>query len=383
MHQSQFGTSGFIGGRSGGGARRESFRLLGGEPATKDIFDGIDFIADALQVVRLSKISLSPVETIKRCAFLPPTLFQTALMCIPRRRSCPRSFIVRSRAEAVGLRISQFGTSGFIGRKERRRGVRRESNFGFAGRRTGDKRYFRWYRPYLEHASARAAAEIAALTGKLVDGFTDSNPLASMPLLLEIHSKLNALQLDPLIREKRQSLDLIIQHCLGLVVETTIPDAEVVPGEKLRLRHSDQVSSNYPVRWLGAINPNLSGSIGNAIALRQGEPSFLEESRLLPSDTLSQPYWLRHEPTAGMFVVDNPSDIGLPENRPVFPLDYVFSVGEQSISIPTEPVQLIFASVSDSPLSRISFLTDLSRGGKRCGLLVVCLHRLRRLEGLR
>ncbi len=156
MHQSQFGSSGFVGGRGGGGgARRESFRLLGGDPATKDPFDGID------------------------------------------------------------LTWARVGKGG---------------------------------------------EEIAALASKLVDGYNDSSPEASLPLLLEIHSKLNALPKDPLTTDKRKSLDLIIQHCLGLVVETLIPDAEVVPGEKLRLRHSAVVSSNYPVRWLGVHYPMTSGA---------------------------------------------------------------------------------------------------------------------------
>jgi LmbE family N-acetylglucosaminyl deacetylase len=233
MHQSQFGTSGFIGGREG--ARRETFRLLGGDPATKDPFDGIDLT---------------------------------------------------------------------------------------------------WARV------GRGGDEIAALAAKLVDEFTASHPEANLPLLLEIRSKLNALPSDPLVSEKRKSLDLIIQHCLGLVIETSIPEAEVVPGEKLRLRHSAQISSNFPVRWLAVHYPAIGGSIGNPVALRRGEQVVKEDAPILPSSTpLSQPYWLRKEPTAGMFVVDDPNDIGLPENPPAFPVVYEFSIGDQIINLPTEPVQ--------------------------------------------
>ena len=233
MHQSQFGTSGFIGGR--GGSRRETFRLLGGEPATKDIFEGVDLT---------------------------------------------------------------------------------------------------WARV------GRGGDDIAAMAAKLIEGFADSNPEASLPLLLEIRGKLNALQSDPLVREKRKSLDLIIQHCLGLVVETSIPDAEVVPGEKLRLQHSVKLSSNYPVRWLGTHYPATGGGIGHPVSLSRNEPQIREDAPTLPSDTpLSQPYWLRKEPTAGMFLVDDPRDIGLPENPPAFPVVYEFSVGGQIINVSTEPVQ--------------------------------------------
>jgi LmbE family N-acetylglucosaminyl deacetylase len=165
MHQSQFGTSGFIGGR-GGATRREAFRLLAGEPATKDIFEGVDL---------------------------------------------------------TWARVGKGGD------------------------------------------------EIAALVSKLINEFADSNKEASLPLLLEIHRKLSALPSQPLVAEKRKSLDLVIQHCLGLVVETTIPNAEIVPGERLQLKHTAQLSSKYPVRWLGVHNPELSGAVGTAsVALRQG-----------------------------------------------------------------------------------------------------------------
>ncbi|HLK15905.1 MAG TPA: PIG-L family deacetylase [Fimbriimonadaceae bacterium] len=237
MHQSQFGKSGFVGGRGGGGVRREAFRLLGGEPATKDPFDGID---------------------------------------------------------TTWARVAHGG------------------------------------------------AEIAALAARLVNEFKDASPEASVPLLLELHGRLDALPPDPLVQEKRQSLDILIQHCLGLVVETTIPDAEVVPGEKLRLRHSVQVSSSYPVRWLGVHYAGVAG--GAVVALKRGEEVVREDSPKLASNTpLSQPYWLRHEPTAGMFVVDFSPYIGLPENPPAFPLVYSFSVGGQTISIPTEPIAPSFA----------------------------------------
>jgi len=256
MHQSQFGTSGFIGGRGGAGVRREAFRLLGGEPATKDIFEGIDLT---------------------------------------------------------------------------------------------------WARV------GRGGDEIVALTAKLVNEFTNSNPEASLELLLKIRSKLNALQSNPLVREKRISLDLIIQHCLGLVVETTIPDAEVVPGEKLRFRHSVKLSSDYPVRSYAPYYPALSGVVDNPVVLRRDEPLIREDARTISSNTpLSQPYWLRKEPTAGMFLVDNPRDIGLPENPPVFPVVYDFAVDDQIISVTTEPVQRLAEGTGVKATRRMEVIAPVS-----------------------
>ena len=61
------------------------------------------------------------------------------------------------------------------------------------------------------------------------------NPSASVPALLKLRSQLAALPTtDPVVIEKRAQLDRILQACLGLEVETVIPQAEVVPGESLK-----------------------------------------------------------------------------------------------------------------------------------------------------
>ena len=59
------------------------------------------------------------------------------------------------------------------------------------------------------------------------------DPAASVPALLAIRKRLASLPADPVVAEKRRQLDRAIQGCLGLVVETTVPQAEVVPGEVL------------------------------------------------------------------------------------------------------------------------------------------------------
>ncbi len=254
MHQSQFGTSGFIGGR--GGSRREAFRLLGGDPATKDIFEGVE------------------------------------------------------------LTWARVGTGG---------------------------------------------EEIATLAAKLVSGFTEAQPEASLPLLLEIRSKVTSLPTSPLVSEKLKSLDLLIQHCLGLVVETSILEAEVVPGEKLRLQHSVRLSSTYPVRWLGVHYPATGGKLGKSVELRRGQQASREDTPVLPPNTpLSQPYWLRNEAAAGMFRVDNPRDIGLPENPPAFPVIYEFVVNGQAISITTEPVQRMAQAGGVKATRRLEVIAPVS-----------------------
>ena len=184
-------------------------------------------------------------------------------------------------------------------------------------------------------------AEIGRMTDAVIARFNPLDPSASVPALLELRTKLAALPADPLVTEKRAALDRILQGCLGLFVETTLPAAQVVPGEPLKLKHTVIVRTGVPVRWLGVRGP--AGELGGpAVALAANVASSAESAPVLSLETpLTHPYWLQEEGTEGMFRVEAPALIGRPENPPVFPLTQLFEVGGQPLALPDTPVQVI------------------------------------------
>ena len=187
-------------------------------------------------------------------------------------------------------------------------------------------------------------AEMGKLTDEVITKFNPQDLVASVPALLTLRSRLTALTTkDPVVIEKRAQLDRILQACLGLEVKTVIPQAEVVPGEVLKLHHSVIVRSSIPVRWLAVRYPNIKNMSedSKSMELRRDQAAIREATQTLPANTpLTQPYWLREEHTTGMFRVDDPSLIGRPENPPAFPLEEVFEVGGQTLVIPDEPVEV-------------------------------------------
>ena len=249
MHKSQgFGN---FGGRGGGGPRTDSFTLLGGEPATKDIMDGVDTT---------------------------------------------------------------------------------------------------W-------ARFPGGAEVAKLADDAVAKFDAKDPAASVPGLLAIRGRLASLPADPLVAEKRRQLDRAIQGCLGLVVETTVPRAEVVPGEVLHLRHSATVAAGVPVRWLSVSYPLTGRSVDQPIDLTAGRSATRDVEQTLPADApLGQPYWLREEHSVGLFKV-NPALIGQPENLPPFPVEHRFQVGGQTLEIADVPVQ---AAEQGQPARRLDVIAPVA-----------------------
>ncbi len=184
-------------------------------------------------------------------------------------------------------------------------------------------------------------AEIGRLAGLAIAQFDVSNPSASVPALLDLKGRLDALARDPVVDEKRGQLDRILQACLGLSVETTVPSHEVVPGEALKFRHTAVVRSAVPVRWAAVRYPGFGRELDQSIELRPGEAAECTAVRVLPAGTpLTQPYWLRVEGTPGMFRVDDPALIGQPESPPAVPIEDVFVVGGRTLVVPDEAVQV-------------------------------------------
>ncbi|HVW20452.1 MAG TPA: PIG-L family deacetylase [Opitutaceae bacterium] len=184
-------------------------------------------------------------------------------------------------------------------------------------------------------------AEIGRLAGAAIARFNAEDPAASVPALLEIKARLAALPQDPILEEKRGELDRALQGALGLYVETTVSRAELVPGESFRLRHLALDRSGLPVRWIGVRYPRLGTQAGEPEDLPADRAVTREATAALPADTaVSQPYWLREEGTEGMFQVDDPGLIGRPENPPIFPVNFIFEVGGQTLVVPDQPVQV-------------------------------------------
>ena len=119
-------------------------------------------------------------------------------------------------------------------------------------------------------------AEIGKLTDEVITQFNPHDPAASVPALLEIKKQLATLATsDPVVDEKRRQLDHIIQECLGLTVETVIPDAEIVPGEALNLRMTAAVRSDVvTVRWVAAWYPTIKAEFAVGRDLRLIKPSI-------------------------------------------------------------------------------------------------------------
>jgi LmbE family N-acetylglucosaminyl deacetylase len=192
--------------------------------------------------------------------------------------------------------------------------------------------------------------EIGTMADDVISKFNPQDPASSAPAVLEIKKRLAILAPDdPVVGEKRRLLDHILQECLGLKVQTTVADAEAVPGETLHLHMTATIQSDIvPVRWQDAYYPAHQINIGADITTNAQVTRDSVEK--LPADApISQPYWLREPHSAGMFQVDYPYLIGRPENPPDFPIEQLFLVGNEPVVIFDRPAQVTADRAHDEP----------------------------------
>jgi LmbE family N-acetylglucosaminyl deacetylase len=204
-------------------------------------------------------------------------------------------------------------------------------------------------------------AAVTPAIDAIITAFKPDNPAASVPALLALRARIAQLPTDPLVEEKRGDLDRILQLCLGLSVQTTVPDAARVPGELLAMTHTVTVASAVPVQWTAMRYPATGHQTAINAALRTGQASTRAATeRIAASTLLTQPYWLREDGTKGLFHVDDSTLIGRPENPPVFPVDFVFQVGGQSLVVHDEPVQRTTGADGAAASRRVDVIAPVS-----------------------
>lgn len=217
-------------------------------------------------------------------------------------------------------------------------------------------------------ARVPGGAALIPVLDDVIAKFNPADPAASVPGLLRIRSMLAAgtaiaKQGDLVLAEKRRDLDRIIAACLGLTVETSLPQAEVVAGERLSLHHEVTLASSVPVRWLAVRYPASKAELKVHADLKPGETTSRDTQRTLPTSTaVSQPYWLRQAGAPGLFKVDDPSLIGSPVNAPAFPVEFIFELQGQPFTVTDEPVQHIAGASEAQAHRRLVVIPPVSLG---------------------
>ncbi len=250
-------------------------------------------------------------------------------------------------SEDVGTYIPVLGRS--IGELAAlSRSQHRSQGFGSTGVRGALPEYFE----HLEGDEAQESlfdgvsadwsrVEGGARVQKAVDevqlGFSFAEPAASVPALLKLRDELRLVK-DAFWREvKMGEVDDLIRDCLGLHLEARAEAYSAAPGDSVDVTFEFINRSTRPLVLGGILSTlplDLRGQMGPLPANSVVE---VKGGFMLPKDVaISQPFWLQKQGTLGMYTVDDPSLILLPENRPsvVFDLDIVVDGRTLTFQVP-------------------------------------------------
>jgi LmbE family N-acetylglucosaminyl deacetylase len=172
---------------------------------------------------------------------------------------------------------------------------------------------------------------------QIIDGiiasFDPLEPSAVIPHLVELAERIEALPSDPILSEKLTRIDRLIAAAAGLYVETTVNNAETVPGEDVELRHTAIVRSSIPARWIETRLVGDQGAPNEPMPLAENTAASRTTVRALPATApLTMPHWLNADVSA-------PNHIRPTGEHPI-EIEHVFEIGGRRIILTDHPVQV-------------------------------------------
>jgi len=179
---------------------------------------------------------------------------------------------------------------------------------------------------------------VGAILEQAADSFNPDKPSASLPLLMQALDALTRLGATPawdpshnpwFAVKKRELLDAI-RDCAGLAIDIAAGDSAVVPGGEIPVSVTVVNRSDYPFRLAMVGSLYASPSKAPGTALENNKPVKTDLVMKIPSDAAySQPYWLQRPPTKGLYTVDDPRLIGMPENKYAVPVNVTIDDAQQ------------------------------------------------------
>ncbi|QEC53989.1 GlcNAc-PI de-N-acetylase [Anseongella ginsenosidimutans] len=169
-------------------------------------------------------------------------------------------------------------------------------------------------------------AEIGRLVKKITDAYELSDPAASIPGLLEVHTKIKALPEGFWKEKKLAETRQLIRWCMGLYLEAVAVQPSASPGEQVNVKIEAINRSAIPAGLDSVVFSTGEKWSGN-LSLENNKVHFLDQRILLPEGLeYTSPYWLREPWETGRYTVEEQILRGLPESPPPVQAAFYFTV---------------------------------------------------------
>ena len=179
-------------------------------------------------------------------------------------------------------------------------------------------------------------ASLQPLADKLSSGFNFADPGASLPILLDMHSKLSQLGESHWKNIKQPQLENLILQCAGIWAEASISQQQISAGDSLEIQIELTNRSNYNAE---VKNIHVDGiATGTTSDLEPyTENKWYADYLVKAENKFSNPYWLDEQGELGVYEVkDIPMRIR-PETPPALLAVFDLVIEGKSLEI-TRPV---------------------------------------------
>lgn len=180
----------------------------------------------------------------------------------------------------------------------------------------------------------KGGEKIQPLVNRIITKYQEDQPNTIISDLLNLRKEILKLEKSTWRDRKAAEVAELIEDCTGLFVEITSPGYWIAPGENLQVNAEvvNRTSSTLSLRKVSI--PALGFDTTLTYSLKTEIPLLFKTVKQLPSTvSYSDPYWLTHPHSVGMFTVKDHEMIGKPENTPAIEAIFEFTSGTETIQV--------------------------------------------------
>src|SRR5690606_898557 len=176
--------------------------------------------------------------------------------------------------------------------------------------------------------------KIGKILKEVRENFDFSAPSKSIPKLLEAYTLIQELEDEHWRKIKSDEITEVIAACTGLYLEAVADQPWATPGDKIDVKLEAINRSTIKMDLIKVEIAPLGTSINLGDQLQTNEGWKSAVSFTVPQDTpYSGPYWLKKPGSVGMYSVDDPELIGLPETPEIFKAGFTLNILGTTLTI--------------------------------------------------
>ena len=179
----------------------------------------------------------------------------------------------------------------------------------------------------------KGGEKIGKILSKVQEEFSFRKPSASLPGLLEAYTLIQELEDAHWRSIKSEEIRHIIAACAGLYLEAVAGQPTATRGEEVQISLEAINRSDIPVKLVRVELTPSGTAVSPQTQLEDNQGWHSEASmKILKDAPYSVPYWLRTPGSVGMYSVENPQLIGLPQTPRSFKAGFFLNINGTTIS---------------------------------------------------